>query len=441
MWDLIGTHLVSIQQPMSSTDPTKVAPVRKRSSSFRRMATTRSTGALKREDSSDEGDLQYSLKTHVNIQKVLRFAQEYHGFRSLFISLFMATCFGLISSYHFEFPADAFTQAAVMEQWTATSRSGRSIWEIKSLEEGGQYVTDWLAENIEDSLAKGETDTILMKDQYRVVAYHIVVMHNDAADMYQNRTARPDEVCESTFYEDGGLPCTSVWSYRRDMNEADYAQYTTWDKDMPASLKQKLRPNATSTNLKDALRDLKALSREPEHWLTSRSRPWEDDVANEGNRKTSSILEGAPYNIPKRGSSTPAFLYIYMVYDTDATAYKTSEDSSRRIIALTALSMQFPVIEAGSFFYANPVATFYANRISETGFYDQSWEYGRRLPIEVRNVILRAFFPVDFLFVVCFCVCFFLFLCLIIIIHYKKASLADPFPSRTRTPSHVCTIT
>ena len=138
-----------------SNESTKVTPAPesgsgvkvRRNSSFRRMATAR----------SDERDLQYSLKTHVNIQKVLRFAQEYHGFRSLFISLFMAICFGLISSYHFEFPADAFTQAAVMEQWIQTVKTERSIWDIRSLEEAGKYVTDWLAENIEDSLSKGES--------------------------------------------------------------------------------------------------------------------------------------------------------------------------------------------------------------------------------------------------------------------------------------------
>jgi hypothetical protein len=320
-------------------------------------------------------------ENHVNIKKVLLLSHEYHGFRSLFVSLFIAGCFGLISSYHFEFPADAVTQAAVMEQWQETTNSERSIWDITSLEDGGKYVTDWLAENIEESMAKGETDTILMKDQYRILAYHIVVMHNDAADLYQNRTASPDDVCESTFYEEGGLPCTKVWSYRREMKDADYAQFTTWDEDMSPEMKEQLRPNTTSTNLKDALRDLRAMSHEPDHWLTSRSRPWEDVGAKSGEQ--SSILEGYPYNIPKRGSSVPAYLYVYMVYDTDASAYRTAEDSSRRIIALTAMSMQFPVIEAGSFFFANPVAIFYANRISETGFYDQSWEYGRRLPIEV----------------------------------------------------------
>ena len=74
----------------------------------------------------------------VDIKRVLQQAQEYHGFRSLYLSLFMAYLYCNISALHFEFPADAFTQAAMTEQWQTTVESERSIWDIKSLEEGGK---------------------------------------------------------------------------------------------------------------------------------------------------------------------------------------------------------------------------------------------------------------------------------------------------------------
>lgn len=55
-------------------------------------------------------------------------------------------------------------------------------------------MTDWLLEHIEISMASGSADTIMAKDQFRVLAYHIQVQYNDASDVYQNRTARDDEV-------------------------------------------------------------------------------------------------------------------------------------------------------------------------------------------------------------------------------------------------------
>ena len=180
-------------------------------------------------------------------------------------------------------------------------------------------MTDWLLEHIEISMASGSADTIMAKDQFRVLAYHIQVQYNDASDVYQNRTARDDEVCEAGYQKTGGLPCSTIYSYRKEMTDAHYAQFSTWNQDLPAGVKAALTPNASSTNLQDAARTLRLLSKDVNHWLTTSSRPWEnaEDIINErtgthaGDHVRRSVLEDAPYHIPKRGSSVPAYLVIY----------------------------------------------------------------------------------------------------------------------------------
>ena len=103
------------------------------------------------------------------------------------------------------------------------------------------------------------------------------------------------------------------------MTDAHYAQFSTWNPDLPAGVKAALTPNASSTNLQDAARTLRLLSKDVNHWLTTSSRPWEnaEDIINErtgthaGDHVRRSVLEDAPYHIPKRGSSVPAYLVIY----------------------------------------------------------------------------------------------------------------------------------
>ena len=69
--------------------------------------------------------------------------------------------------------------------------------------------------------------------------------------------------------------------------------------------------------------------------------------------------------------------------DTEGSIYKSAEDSSRRVIVLTGLKFNLPFIQAATFFDVDPVAKYFAYRISETGLYDQSFEYLMRLPIEI----------------------------------------------------------
>jgi len=95
-------------------------------------------------------------KRYVNVKKFLQMTQEYHGFRSMWFALFAAMFYGLIANYHYEFPGDTFTQGSVMDLWTSTE-DGRSVWDVQSFEESGQYVVDWLADHIQHSINDGAT--------------------------------------------------------------------------------------------------------------------------------------------------------------------------------------------------------------------------------------------------------------------------------------------
>ena len=364
---------------MSSTKVTPSEASRpKKKSSLRRFSTIATNEFKKIRNSSGNG----SEKKYVSLKDVLQVGQEYHGFRSMFIALFMAFLYANISGYHYEFPGDAFTQADVMEAWTA-KRDGESVWDVKSMESSGQYLVDWLAQHIEASMAAGATDTILINNQYRVLAYHITLEFSDKTQMYHNRTS--SEMC--AWGLGGGSPCRSVYSYRRQMTEMDYMQYTTWQNDMTPIMKAALKPNPNSTNLKDALHTLRALAKYPEHWLTTMNRPWEseEDIfgADKDTTATSLILDGPPFYIPKRGQAIPTSLMVRMLYDADALPHKLYEDSSRRNIVLSGMHFGYPFMGAAGFWEANPAANFYAYRISETGLYDQTHEYMRRLPLEI----------------------------------------------------------
>ena len=345
---------------MSSTKvtPTGDNGVKRRRSSLRRFATHNDQTSTAHK---------YANKK-VRLKHVLKVSQEYHGFRSMFIAAAAAFAFMNVSSYHFEFPGDSFTQAAVLNLWTST-KDGRSVWDVTSMENSGKYTVDWLADHVQASLDAGSTDTLLIENQYRVLAYHITLEYTDPSMLYHNKSKNTNEYCAHGFGR--GNPCRSVYSYRRPMSDADYQQYTTWNKDLSPDIKAALRPNPNSTNLIDALRTLRALSHDTDHWLTTQSHVAPDDAMSQ--TTSSSILEGPPFYIPKRSTEMPSWLMVRMLYDTDNGPWNYYEDSSRRIIVLSGMGFTFPFISAADFLNSNKPASFYAYRVGESGFYDQYW--------------------------------------------------------------------
>jgi hypothetical protein len=163
---------------MSSTKvtPTGDNGVKRRRSSLRRFATHNDQTSTAHK---------YANKK-VRLKHVLKVSQEYHGFRSMFIAAAAAFAFMNVSSYHFEFPGDSFTQAAVLNLWTST-KDGRSVWDVTSMENSGKYTVDWLADHVQASLDAGSTDTLLIENQYRVLAYHITLEYTDPSMLYHNK--------------------------------------------------------------------------------------------------------------------------------------------------------------------------------------------------------------------------------------------------------------
>ena len=170
------------------------------------------------------------------------------------------------------------------------------------------------------------------------------------------------------------------------MTDADYEVYQTWNEDLTPETKEALKPNPNSTNLIDALQTLRALSANPKHWLTTQSRPWEDETT------PTSELDGKPYYIPKRSAVVPSWLFVRFLYDADATKYKAYADSSKRIVVLSGVGFRYPFVKAPTFFQAGLPAKMFAYRVSETHLYDQYHEYMYRLPLEIFYLVYALIF-------------------------------------------------
>ncbi len=265
-------------EPTAPAGDGAAAPARRRTS-FRRFDTRVVETQVYNKGTQGDGK-----EPKVRISRVLRVAQEYRGFRSMFVALAAAYTYSLIIGLHYEFPGDALTQAAVMKQWTSTA-DGRSVWEVKSLEDSGRYSVDWLADQVEASIKNGETDTIYINDQFRVLAYHISIYYfsGDQRSPLANRT-------EFESFDNAKDIAWDVWSYRRNMTENELRLYSTWSKDLPDTCKEdmnaKRRDPPDGDSLPKTLGELRALSEDVQHWLTSVERPWEDGT-DEQNDATS----------------------------------------------------------------------------------------------------------------------------------------------------------